>query len=219
MTTAVLKPTVNERDIQSSSTVYLTARSGGTLSNPDDANKYSRIGQNFTLPTYSIWETFFEFDLSSLAGATVSSAVLAIWPYFGGPGTVTFTMEWRDYDFGAAVTTADWVAGASLGSTGTLRCHKDIAPGITAGYVDMVDDALAAAVTANLGGTLRLIGYSARQAAGTVPIDDEYTYLGGYASPTSGEEAKLTVVYTSGPGRLPAGPMVRARAVHRAANW
>lgn len=205
MATATLYTQANSGTVQCRSATYLTARSGGgTLGFVDASDKYDRVGQSFATPNYFCWQSFHEFDLSSIpGGSTIDSATLAIRPNAGTPDN-NFVIRVRDFDYGT-VATADFIAGASLGSTGTLRAHYDTASGYGAAYIDMTDDAMVAAVTAAIGGTLRLVVYSADQEASTTPTANVYAYFGGYASPSSSEELRLTVDYTVSTTRDPMG--------------
>jgi hypothetical protein len=182
--------------IESWDATYATARSGSNLGAEVDG-QYMRAGQTLAGGFYFCWEGFIEFDLSSITpSSTIDSAVLALSPNSGDNDLEGFTWRVRDFDYGATLTTGDYVAGASLGATGTLRAHKAVAAGSWVPndtYQDFDDDAMAALVTANIGGVIRLIVFTDRHQAGTTPTQDEYRYFGGVGDPNP---PRLTVEWT-----------------------
>lgn len=180
--------------IRSRNATYSTARSGGTLTpSVDGATMF--VGQGGG-GIYDVWEAFLAFDLASAGipdGATITAAVLGIYATADDSGT-DFTIGARDLDYGATLTSADWVAGASLSSTGTERATLDTTPGIsTSAYVDFTDAAMVALVEASLSGTLRLVLYSSRTVSGSAPGGVEtvtFTGVGGSDKP------RLVITYT-----------------------
>lgn len=213
MPTVDLVATTNTDCIQSDgSATYSTVRAGNSLSLNGGANDM-RVGQTLVGgPEYVIWQVFLEFDLSAIGGATVNSATLKLSPTSGDDSDTDFVMRLRDLDYGT-VGTADFVAGASLSGTGTLRAHYATSGGWTGNGAlrSFDDDALAAAVTAALGGFARFVLYSSRQESGDAPTGDEFVYVGGYAD---GGPPTLTVDYTPG-SPAPSSGRRRGGALHR----
>jgi len=183
---------------------YAAARAGtGSPFGAFAATPYATVGQakivvNFT--EYQVFESFFAFDTSSIPdGDTVSAAVLNLTSYQNF-STTDFTIEARLHDWGASLTTADWVAGASL-SGKTLLAHRDTASGWTVDTAyDLTDDAFAANV--NKTGTTRLLLCSDHTTANTAPTGLEY--VDAYSADQTGttRDPKLTVTYAAGGGTL-----------------
>ena len=199
MTTATLYASTGGGIIESRNAAYATARTGGTLTATANG-QYARVGQLLSAePLYYCWEAFFAWDLSSIpAGATINSATLALCPNSSDNSTTDFTLRARDFSWtGSGLTTADYVSGASLGSTGTLRAHYDTSSGWSPNgtYKSFTDDAMVALVTANLGGTLQLVIYSSREEGNNAPASlvGEYVYFGGIGDPNP---PRLTIDYT-----------------------
>lgn len=109
--TKLIAGTMPTTRISSTSSSYATARTGGTLATSSTA----RLGQYLSGSNYVCYESFVEFDTSSLPDdATVVAAFVGINDYatYHPP---EYDAEARAYDWGGgAVTTADWVSGANL---------------------------------------------------------------------------------------------------------
>lgn len=217
MPTTDFLATANSDYVQSDlSATYSVVRAGNSLALVGGAD-LMRIGQALVAgPEYVVWQTFLEFDLSAIGGATVNAATFKCAPASGDDSVTDFVMRLRDHDYGT-VEASDFVAGASLSSTGSLRAHYDSAGGWAPNDVlkSFADDALAAAVTAALGGFARFVLYSSRQESGSAPTGDEYLYIAGHGS---GVAPTLTVDYTPAspapsPGRRRGGPLRRLRAM------
>lgn len=198
MATLVIYITSESGSLESyHATTYATARSGGGSLFLDLDGQFPKVGQHVNAGQYSCFESFLEFGLSGIpTGSTINSATLALAPNNNDDSLENFTFRARDVDYGATLTTADYIAGASLSATGSLRAHKLVNSGSwtpNGTYVDFDDDAMAAIVESNIGGTLRLVVYSDRLEAGTTPTQAEWRYFGGL---TDGSLARLTVDYT-----------------------
>ena len=178
---------------------YAAARAGtASPFGADDAATYAIVGQakvtaNFT--EYQVDEAFLAFNTSSIPDTdTVSAAVLNLTSQSDGSIT-DFTIEARLSDWGTGLTTADYVAGASLSGL-TLLAHRDTASGWTVNTAyDLTDDAFAANV--NKTGTTRLLLCSDHTTGNTAPTGAEYVYayLANYTGTT--RDPKLTVTYSS----------------------
>lgn len=167
------------------------------------------IGQQYAFgdsgdPDYIPWESdtigeaFISFDTSSIgAGSTVSAAVLTL---TSAGGNTNFTLQARLHDWGATLTTADWLYGASLSGT-TLLAHRAMSGGWTIGTAyDLTDDALAANVSKT--GSTRIILVSANTVSATRATAGEMAgcYLADQAGTTS--DPKLVVTYSAGGGAV-----------------
>ena len=171
--------------------VYLTARSTCAAVYHYDIYNYLQIqpvaltvGQWFnyyrTSYDYTTFESFIQFDTSSLPDtAIIDDAVLSlqydmslyggdpVQGYYSGP--VSHVVEARIKDWGTDVTSADWVAGASLSGLTKVATRSFVAN--THYYPGLMAFTSEAAFTANINktGATYLILCSDRQAAGTVP--------------------------------------------------
>lgn len=200
MATATITASSGGGYIESRNAAYATARSGSNLDASNVNGQFVRAGQTLTAePFYYCWEAFFAWDLSSVpAGSVVNSAVLALCPNSGDNSDQDFTLRARDFSWtSGGMTTADYIAGASLSTTGSLRAHYDTSSGWTPNgtYKSFTDDAMVALVTANLGGTLQLVIYSSREEGNNAPASlvGEYVYFGGIGDPNP---PRLTIDYT-----------------------
>lgn len=159
-------------------------------------------GYETAFDVFGVYQGYVSFDTSSVgSGSTVSAATLALSCSYDSSAT-DFTVEARLHDWGASVTTADYVAGASL-SAKTLVAHRSTAGGWS-GLQDLTNDAMPANV--NKTSSTRLLLCSSRTTSGTAPTGAEYInfYPAEAAGTTS--DPKLTVTYTSGGGAQSVAP-------------
>lgn len=160
----------NSGRITSTDNNYNNARSGsGTLSTATQP----RAGQFKQTVSFTVYEAFIEFDTSVLSGATIVSATLEGYlqaRYIDS----SFTTQARLRDFGSAITTADWVAGASLSALTNLAT---LASGSTTvgAWNAFADVALAANL--NTSGKTRILLCSSRTVSGTAPGTSTSEYL------------------------------------------
>lgn len=195
MPTVDITADTTDGHIDSSNATYATARSGSGLT--VFTGPILGVGQLLSGGTYTCIEYFVSFDTSSLgAGATITSAVLSIQ---GGGGTpdqsdTDFTVEARAFNFGASVTTGDWVAGASLGSS-TLVCHFDTSAGWGSGYNAFTNDALPANI--NKTGTTYIMLSSSRHRGNNTPVGLEKVSLKTSQTAGTSSDPKLTITYTA----------------------
>jgi hypothetical protein len=175
------------------SATYATARS--TAYAADSASDYGYVGQ---FPGFVCIETFLGFDTSGVGTDTVSAVVLRLTSAVNASDT-DFTIEARVHDWGASLTTGDYVAGADL-SAKTLLAHYATSGGWTAETAyDFVDDAFPANV--NKTGTTNILLDSDRHAAGTEPTGDEYIqpYTADVDGTGTTRDPKLTVTHAATP--------------------
>jgi hypothetical protein len=198
MTVSVFNPTTADGRLRNSNATYLTARSGGGTFATDTTATFAEVGQELSGGIYYCYESFFDFDTSIIpVGATIASATLEGYVVSVSTGSSTAAIvRARIKDWGASITTADWVAGASL-SGQTLVAHMAALSGLTvSAYNTFVNDALAANI--NKGGVTRIMLHTDRLEAGTAPgVGGEYATIG---TAESGNPMKLTVDWS-----LPAG--------------
>lgn len=162
-----------DHQVQSVSTVYATARSGGSRYN-DAAGSFGFVGQLFSTPNYTCEQLFFEFNTSAVPAGTPLANV-----------TLTFTVE-RASISPSSITVnvgektlvggiSDWVAGASLSGItdfGNISVGSTGAKTVT-GLANIARSA-----------TYGLMLWSARHEASTNPTNDERVSI--YNSRSSG---------------------------------
>jgi uncharacterized membrane protein len=184
--------------IASDNPTYATARTGGTLNtSSSDATRFVGQAEFFG---YICNEVFLDFDTSSIDDAeTVTSATLSLYGAVD-ESTTDFTLEARIYDWGPAVTTADWVSGASLGALTLVATYATSGGWSTAGYNTFTDVAFAANVS--LAGVTRLVVSSDRHRLGNSPGVAGREQVSFYMADDSGtsRDPKLVVVTTAPPG-------------------
>lgn len=179
----------------SHATTYSTARAGFDLSAQTAVSGHA-IGQRKTAGgDYVLYESFFQWDTSALGGDTISAAVFSLYGVSDTSAT-DFTVEARLNDWGAALTTADWVAGADL-SAKTLLATFATSGFSTAGYNDFTDVAFPANI--NAAGSTLVVVCSANQTNNTAPTGDEYVnaYQADQAGTTN--DPKLVVTHAAAP--------------------
>ncbi len=189
--------------IGSFATTYAPARAGNTFTVYNDGYLYD--GQFASAaPEFDVYEFFISFDTSVLAGLSVDAAVLSLYGYDNG-ATQGYTSEIWVKDWGAAVTSADWVAGASLAAQTRVASFASAAMVLEA-YNDFTNDSTFLAAI-NKTGTTRLMGASSRTNAGTTAVAGTNEYMGWYAANTAAKAPKLTVwVAEPGPTRTGGKP-------------
>jgi hypothetical protein len=169
---------------------YTTARSTASVAD----GTYLFIGQALG---YYCGESFLSFITSDVPDdATISAAILSL--YVAGEQSVTdFTLEARLRDWGATLTTADWVAGASLSAL-TLLASKSTVGISGAAYLALTSEA-AFATNVNKTGTTLLLLDSSRHVAGTTPTGNEYIDCSSSEYAGTTQDPKLVVTYTALP--------------------
>lgn len=175
---------------------YLGVRAGSYGKLVDTTSLTMTVGQYFPIEYY-VYEGFLGFDTSSLPDTdSVSAAVLAITSN-QDLSTVDFTMEARAYDWGGTLTSADWVAGASLSGM-TLLAHYSTASGFTAGTTyNFVEDDFSANV--NKTGTTYLILASDKTRTGTAPGgSSERVIIRSADQAGTTSDPKLTITHETG---------------------
>jgi hypothetical protein len=181
--------------VTSANATYATARSGGTLT-ADTTGTAITIGQT-SPPLYSTeyycYEGFFGFDTSLVPDiATISTAVLGL-VSASDFSFNEFTIEARLYDWSTTVTTADWVAGASLSALTSLATFAT-SGWATSGYNSFTDVAMPANI--NKSGFTRIICYSSRHSGNNTPTTLEFVSV--YSGDNTGtvSDPKLVITYT-----------------------
>ena len=187
MATTVVFGDTADGQVQGSSTTYATARSTATTA--DSSAPTQQVGQLFSTPTYFCLELFLGFDTSAITG-TITSATLSLVDQVDNSVT-DFVIECRLYDWGATLTTADWVPGASISQT--LLATYNTASGWTGNtYKDFTDVAMAANI--NQSGFTRFLLNSDRHRLGTTPTGEERVSCSMADDAGTTNDPKLTIV-------------------------
>lgn len=175
--------------IQSSDATYSNAREGTGSLLTQSGTLFS--GQIFQAATYFCFESFLNFDTSSIADTDViDSALFDLYLLQDLTIGSDFINECRVYDWGATLTTGDFVAGSSLGSQ-TLVATFDVS-GISAGYNTHTDVDLPANI--NKAGTTRLMINSDRHRLGLVTSRERIQWRAAETSGTS-QDPRLTITH------------------------
>jgi hypothetical protein len=161
---------VNGGYLQSTNATYATARAGSS----PVATKSGRlfIGQFFSSPNYSCYESCVEFDTSFLgSGATITSAVMKHTSIVSLANTGSnFVIQARNLNYGT-FSSASYVAGASVSAP--IVATYNTTGGAGAGtWTDAGGSAVQGMI--NKTGMTKVQFTSDRFVAGTVPTGDEY---------------------------------------------
>ena len=180
--------------LRSQNATYLTARGGTTVTvvNAGVGANGLAFGQQLSGGNYNLFESFLSFDTSALPDAAViTSAVLSLYVDTDA-STTDFITDARIFNWGATLSTADWVNGADLASY-TKVATRNSSGVTTAAYNAFTDVAMIPNVS--LTGVTYIMLSSARMDSATAPPDSEY--LGASAQETAGTSAdpKLVVTY------------------------
>jgi hypothetical protein len=162
--------------------------------------------------TYRTDQAFFGYDLTSpttgdaiTAGATINSATFNLYLY--EHGSIARTVDIYAYDWGTTLTTADWRTVAQMqtlydGGDGLVASYNIPAGwGGAEGAHDFTEGAAAAAaISAAIGGTLRLMLVIAAYRAGTTPTSRGYAGFYSASNATESNRPLLTVDWTAAAG-------------------
>ena len=191
MATLVVYSKASDGYVFSFGTDYSTTRAGDNVG-VVTVGTGNYCGQDFSDPNYWLYETFMQYDTSSLTSLAVVSAVKEELYLKTDYTTTDYTEEVRTYDWGAELTVADYVAGANLGNY-TLLSSKAVSP--SAGYNEFSTSANFIAAI-NTTGDTRLFHSSSRQRAGNVPFDPEFVEWYSTDETGTDKDPKLTITYT-----------------------
>lgn len=180
--------------VQSYDSAYSTARSGTNLT--ADTTSSLSAGQSYDgLFYYYATQSFVSFDTSAITDSdTVSAIVLASYLYIDN-STTNFVTQAREHDWGASLTTADWVAGASLSSKTLMASIDSNGIGAAEAYKSFTSEAAFLTATNLKTGTVYLLLCSAEQTNNSAPTDSEELlwYSANEAGTT--KDPKLTITH------------------------
>lgn len=198
MTTSTFYASTADGQIESSNATYATARSGGTLV-ANTGGTSVNVGQ---VTGYACYEAFLSFDTSTIPdGDIITSVTLSLDGTGATDGSDTdFTINARIYNWGAGLTTADWIAGASL-SGNTLVASRSTSGWSASGYNALTSEA--AFLTAiNKTGVTYLVISSSRHEAGTAPTGNEYVGFATAEASGTTHDPKLVVTHVAPTGTV-----------------
>lgn len=187
MTTTVFAGAANAAIVYSTDVTYATARAGSSLAALANA---ATVGQQ---TGYTVYQVFIKFDTSSIPdGDEITSATLEL--YLGTDGSATdFVVQARLHDWGASVTTADWVAGADLSGKTLLATLDSNGIGATGALKAFTSDAAFKSNISKTGITYILL-CSKEQVDDSAPTANEFLTF-DYQSAVAYQ--KLTVVHVT----------------------
>lgn len=196
-----------------SSATYLTARSGGGSLSTNGAGATCEVGQYKPGANYYVYEYLCSFDTSAIPDSDVISAAVLSFCSGQDGSTDDFTLEAYAYDWGAAVTTADWVPGASLGGlTKVATCPTTSWTGASATYIDLAEVGSALRDAVDKAGTTRLLLASSQTRLGVANASDEYVKV--CTADYAGRQPRLVVTHApaaGGPDPIALGRRGRVR--------
>lgn len=179
--------------LQSISTDYATARTGGTLSVGATSGSLL-VGQRKVSADYYVLEAFVQFVTSGIPGTpTAVSLMLGEQSVFGA-----VTVEARLYDWSTSLTTADFQSGAVLDSLPLLAT----ASGASGGWWTFTENGSAFVDNLNLSGSTQLILTAARTRTGNAPTGNEYVTFASANQSGTNIDPKIEVTYTAAGGQV-----------------
>lgn len=189
--------------IESFNAVYATARTGGgTLTAVSATDSNILVGQA-NLAGFYCEEGFIGFDTSAINDSDViSSVVLDLW-LVTDSSTTDFTCEARVFDWGATLTTADWISGASLSANTLVASISSSGIGATGAYKTFTSQAAFLTAPNLKTGITNLVLDSDRHVAANSPTNNEN--LGFDDANTAGttQDPKLTITHAAPPPAMP----------------
>lgn len=214
MTTLTAYSGTGDGYITSASATYSAARSGtGTAANTTGTELI--VANHLSGGTYTCAEGFIAFDTSSIDdSATVSAATLTV-TLKTDLSTTDFTLEARTHSWGT-LTTADWVAGADLGSLTLLASRSSSTMTVVnTAYALTSEAAFIDAI--NKTGSTEIILNNSRHRNGDVPTGLETQFY--YSANESGTSRDPTLVVEYGADTPRRGVHYRSQAPDRASRF
>lgn len=206
MTTVTIYSDTADGYCNSSSTSY-TSASNGTGIGASPAAAVGYVGQYIIGgTTYVVHLGYLKFDTSSIPDdAEITSVTLSCYGY-NDLSTTDFTVEARLHDWGASLTSADWIAGSAL-SGKTLLASRSSLGWNTSGYNTFTENGSNFRNNINKTGTTYIVLCSAEHTAQSPPTNDEY--IGLYFSDETGtsKDPKLEITYSTAHTKSVSGTM------------
>ncbi|MBO3751525.1 hypothetical protein J5X84_36095 [Streptosporangiaceae bacterium NEAU-GS5] len=180
--------------IEGNSATYANAREGTGTINVTTADTSRFCGQ-FLSATYSCYELFFSFDTSAITDTDiVTSVTLDLWLVTDSHAT-TWDLEARTFDWGASLTSADYVPGSQLGSK-TLLSSRDVTGlGATGAYKTWASSANFVTATNIKTGTVYVMLSSSAQRLNVAPTTTDGMTFSMADNTGTTQDPKLTVTH------------------------
>jgi hypothetical protein len=197
MPTIVVYSGTDDGYIYTSDASYANTRSGTGLTAHTTETALS-VGQDLN-GTYEGYEGFLSFDTSAIPNnATITNVELGMYGSTDN-STQDFTVVVKAYDWGTSLTTADYVAGASLtglGGAGTELLLYTTLNGWSTSAYNICSDGGAVCSAINKSGITRFILYSDRFANNNTPTTFEQVQMHSGNQTGTERRPKLTITYT-----------------------
>lgn len=196
-TTTIYASTTNSALVTSRNATYTTARAGSNkaVNLPNSVLSFNPCN-SFVSPNYFCHEVLLDFDTSSIPDtATINTVTLQI--YTTASTSATYTVECRIYDYGSSITTADYVAGANIG-TYTLAASLPSSSLFNNNYTSFSENGTNFVDNINKTGSTRLLVSVDKLRLGTVPTDNSVNPT--FSDPddsTSAHRPALVIEYTN----------------------
>lgn len=146
---------------------------------------------------YDCVEQFVGFDTSSIADSDIVSQVVLDMYLTADNSTTDFTINARTKDWGASVTSADWVAGASLSGLTLLASLSTSGIGATGAYKTLTSQAAFLTAPNIKTGTVFAVLSSSRLESGTTPTGEEYVQFSTSSESGTTQDPKLTITHSA----------------------
>lgn len=168
MTTTIAFAATTDGYVTSYSPDYTTARNGGGTFYVNSTSAEVVAGQqNFAADGYGITQAFMRFAYTLPAGEQATTAAFRVHVNSTSDGATDRALEFRSYDWGAAVDAADFRTSAALPGL-TLLAQVTQAQGTPGSHVMAGGTALMSAV-AGASGTVSVVVNSSTARIGTAP--------------------------------------------------
>lgn len=193
MTTTICYGDVADGFLENFSSTYTAARDGtGVYSYVDTTDTVVRWGEKFSTPNYFCCEAFLSWAYTVPANEVVTAAYVRVRASSALNTGVTRTLEIREYDWGATMTTADWRTAAQFSA---LPQVANIDSGQNAGNLYMSAGSTTLVNRLASASPLRVVCTSDRQRSSTVPSVDEEAYFSSADASGTGDDPAL--IFTS----------------------
>ncbi|MET8987764.1 hypothetical protein ABZW49_20145 [Nonomuraea wenchangensis] len=185
--------------VYSRNSSYTTARSGSNLSAfPSSTSLLAGQSNNFEgTGQFACYESFVSFDTSAIADDdTVSAVTLDLYLRSSGIDTI----EARALDWGASLTTADWVAGASLSGLTLLASSTFTQFDSTNTYRTFASQAAFLSAANLKTGTVYLLLSSGNMRTSGQPTSVAYVQFSAADETGTTQDPKLTITHLGAGG-------------------
>lgn len=175
---------------------YASARAGSAFFSVDNTGTAIKVGQRYNagLTWYLLYEGFVGFDTSGIPDSDeITDAHVSL--YINADATSPdFTVVMYANDWGASLTSGDWVAGASLSGLTVVGSYPTSGFAVNS-YHDLGGSGLAEEI--NPTGFTRVLIASSRLRDGNAPSGDEYFEFRASEQTGTTQDPKLVVTHAA----------------------